>query len=185
MEKTEKSIISKPTPRSITKKKPLAKPAPVEKKFEKDDLISCTSVFPGSCILIGKRTGNQYVWDAMGEEQFVVYQDLQAEILNKRSSFIYDPLIVINDPEVYKGREAIAELYKSIYFIEDIQGLMESGDTVKIKKVLREMPSGVIKSVKTIISTLIQDGVLTNYKSVKAVDDELGTEIAKQFELFG
>lgn len=183
METTEKQTA--PKVRSIAKKKPVEKTTSTVKKFEKDELISCTSVFPGSCILIGKRTGNQYVWDAMGEEQSVVYQDLQAEILNKRSSFIYDPLILINDPEVYKGKEAITNLYKNIYFVEDIQNLMDSKDTVKIKEALRSMPSGVVKSVKTIIATLIQEGEITDYKAVKAVDDELGTDIAKQFELFG
>lgn len=179
---------------SLAKKTTEAKPAAPKKaapkvvekkKYAKDDLISCTSVFPGSCVLIGKRTKTQYVWDAMGEEQEVFYQDLQAEILNKRSSFVYDPLIIINDPDVYEGKSAIADLYKHVYFMDEIKDLLEGEDTATIKTVLRSMPKGVLESVKSIIASLIQDGDVTSYRSVKAVDDELGTDIAKQFELFG
>lgn len=175
--------------KSLSKAKTASKPAPAKpaaaKKFDKDDLISCTSVFPGTCILIGKRTGNQYVWDQIGEEQEVFYQDLQAEILNKRSQYVYEPLIVINDPEAYGNKKAIKDLYANVYFIEDVQELLASGDTAKIKNAIRKMPEGVVTSVKSIVVSLIQDGELTDYRAVKAMDDELGTDMAKQFELFG
>lgn len=162
------------------------KKSAVEKKvsFQKDDLIPCTSLFAGTCVLNGKRTGNIYIWDALGEVQEVEYQDLMSEILNKRSSFIYDPLIMVGNEDVYKGRKEIESLYKHVYTEEDIEQLMSSKDTAKIKKIIRSMPAGILQSTKSMITTLIQDGRITNYKSVKAVDDELGTDIAKQFELF-
>lgn len=188
----EKAVKSKkPLNRSKTpaKKTTSSKSAPKQekaiapRKFEKDDLISCTSVFPGSCFMVGKRSGNQYAWGEMGEVQEVYFQDLQAEMLNSRSSFIYDPLIVINDPEVYQNKPAIGELYKQLYTMDEILDLINSNDSVKVKEELRKMPEGVLHSVKNMIASLIQDGLTTNYRTVKAVDDELGTDLAKHFEL--
>lgn len=188
----EKAVKSKkPLNRSKTpaKKTASSKSAPKQekaispRKFEKDDLISCTSVFPGSCFMVGKRSGNQYAWGEMGEVQEVYFQDLQAEMLNSRSSFIYDPLIVINDPEVYQNKPAIGELYKQLYTMDEILDLINSNDSVKVKEELRKMPEGVLHSVKNMIASLIQDGLTTNYRTVKAVDDELGTDLAKHFEL--
>ena len=188
----EKAVKSKkPLNRSKTpaKKTTSSKSAPKQekaiapRKFEKDDLISCTSVFPGSCFMVGKRSGNQYAWGEMGEVQEVYFQDLQAEMLNSRSSFIYDPLIVINDPEVYQNKPAVGELYKQLYTMDEILDLMDSNDSVKVKEELRKMPEGVLHSVKNMIASLIQDGLTTNYRTVKAVDDELGTDLAKHFEL--
>lgn len=179
----------KPQAKSSAKPKQ-AKPKPASKaeeikKFEKDDLIPCSSVFAGTCILIGKRTGTQYVWEAMGEEQEVFYQDLQAEVLNKRSPYIYNPLIIIEDPDVYRGKKDIEKLYATnIYTVDEIQRLMNSNNTGEIKRKLRGMPEGILASVKSVIATLIQDGEITSYRAVKAVDDELGTDIAKQFELY-
>ena len=188
----EKAVKSKkPLNRSKTpaKKTTSSKSAPKQekaiapRKFEKDDLISCTSVFPGSCFMVGKRSGNQYAWGEMGEVQEVYFQDLQAEMLNSRSSFIYDPLIVINDPEVYQNKPAVGELYKQLYTMDEILDLINSNDSVKVKEELRKMPEGVLHSVKNMIASLIQDGLTTNYRTVKAVDDELGTDLAKHFEL--
>ena len=188
----EKAVKSKkPLNRSKTpaKKTTSSKSAPKQekaiapRKFEKDDLISCTSVFPGSCFMVGKRSGNQYAWGEMGEVQEVYFQDLQAEMLNSRSSFIYDPLIVINDPEVYQNKPAIGELYKQLYTMDEILDLINSNDSVKVKEELRKMPEDVLHSVKNMIASLIQDGLTTNYRTVKAVDDELGTDLAKHFEL--
>lgn len=188
----EKAVKSKkPLNRSKTpaKKTTSSKSAPKQekaiapRKFEKDDLISCTSVFPGSCFMVGKRSGNQYAWGEMGEVQEVYFQDLQAEMLNSRSSFIYDPLIIINDPEVYQNKPAIGELYKQLYTMDEILDLINSNDSVKVKEELRKMPEGVLHSVKNMIASLIQDGLTTNYRTVKAVDDELGTDLAKHFEL--
>lgn len=131
----EKAVKSKkPLNRSKTpaKKTTSSKSAPKQekaiapRKFEKDDLISCTSVFPGSCFMVGKRSGNQYAWGEMGEVQEVYFQDLQAEMLNSRSSFIYDPLIIINDPEVYQNKPAIGELYKQLYTMDEILDLIRT-----------------------------------------------------------
>lgn len=188
-EKTGKAKKPLNRTKAPAKKSATAKTAPKQekvvapRKFEKDDLIACTSVFPGSCFMIGKRSGNQYAWGEMGEVQEVYFQDLQAEMLNSRSSFIYDPLIVINDPEVYQNKPAIAKLYEQLCTMDEILDLINSNDTAKVKEELRKMPEGVVHSVKNMIASLIQEGLTTNYRTVKAVDDELGTDLAKHFEL--
>lgn len=67
--------------------------------------------------------------------------------------------------------------------MDEILDLINSNDSVKVKEELRKMPEGVLHSVKNMIASLIQDGLTTNYRTVKAVDDELGTDLAKHFEL--
>ncbi len=194
-EKT-KTPTSKPKgrpPKSAAKPKVEAKSAEKQhlevvqelKKFHKDDLIPCVSVFAGECTMIGRRTNTKYIWEEMGAETEVYFEDLQAEIMYKKSSYVYDPLIVIKDPDVYAGRKEIEDLYKKqIFSMDQLESLLKTDNTALIQKKIRAVPEGMIDSVKTMIATFVQDGTVTSYRAVKCVDDILGTDIAKQFELF-
>lgn len=75
-------------------------PTEQPREFQKDDLIEVKSVFAGSCTLVGRRSGNVYVWETLGEIQYVEYQDLLAEITNRYSKYIYEPLLLIEDEDV-------------------------------------------------------------------------------------
>lgn len=154
------------------------------KTFNKEDLIPCSCAFAGQATLLGKKSGNVYTWDAMGDVQEVEYQDLRSMMLNSNSSWIYKPLIIILDEDVYKDRKEIVDLYKKVFGEKDIKALLRSRDYKKIRNSLKTMPEGIRDSVKNLVASMIQKGQLTDYQAVKTVDDVLGVELTKQFEIY-
>lgn len=181
----KKTTVKKTTAKSAPAKKAEAPKPVVEKKsYEKDELIPCSSVFPGSAVLVGRKTGNIYNWDEIGDVTEVEYQDLMSEIVNKRSSFIYDPLILIQDEDIVNSRPAIKELYSRLVSTEDIKYTLMGGDVAEIRKILKKIPTGMIESVKCMIFTMIENHELRDIGTMKIVDAILKTELAKQVEIY-
>ena len=79
------------------------------------------SVFAGSCTLVGRRSGNVYVWETLGEIQYVEYQDLLAEITNRYSKYIYEPLLLIEDEDVINKNPKLKDLYDAMIDVEEIE----------------------------------------------------------------
>lgn len=154
------------------------------REFKKDDLIKVKSVFAGSCTLIGRRSGNIYVWEALGEIQYVEYQDLLAEITNRYSQYIYEPLLLIEDEDVINKNPKLKDLYDTMIDVEDIEESLLNDSVEDLRNILISLPSGLQETVKNIASTLMQDGDLYDVRKIRLLDDLYHTALSEQLSLY-
>lgn len=154
------------------------------REFKKDDLIKVKSVFAGSCTLIGRRSGNIYVWEALGEIQYVEYQDLLAEITNRYSQYIYEPLLLIEDEDVINKNPKLKDLYDTMIDVEDIEESLLNDSVEDLRNILISLPSGLKETVKSVASTLMQDGALYDVRKIRLLDDLYHTALSEQLSLY-
>ena len=142
-------------------------PTEQPREFQKDDLIEVKSVFAGSCTLVGRRSGNVYVWETLGEIQYVEYQDLLAEITNRYSKYIYEPLLLIEDEDVINKNPKLKDLYDAMIDVEEIEDSLLNDSVEELRSILITLPSGLKETVKSVASTLMQDGALYDVRKIR------------------
>lgn len=159
-------------------------PTEQPREFQKDDLIEVKSVFAGSCTLVGRRSGNVYVWERLGEIQYVEYQDLLAEITNRYSKYIYEPLLLIEDEDVINKNPKLKDLYDAMIDVEDIEDSLLNDSVEELRSILITLPSGLKETVKSVASTLMQDGALYDVRKIRLLDDLYHTALSEQLSLY-
>ena len=159
-------------------------PTEQPREFQKDDLIEVKSVFAGSCTLVGRRSGNVYVWETLGEIQYVEYQDLLAEITNRYSQYIYEPLLLIEDEDVINKNPKLKDLYDTMIDVEDIEESLLNDSVEDLRSILISLPSGLKETVKSVASTLMQDGALYDVRKIRLLDDLYHTALSEQLSLY-
>lgn len=159
-------------------------PTEQPREFQKDDLIEVNSVFAGSCTLVGRRSGNVYVWETLGEIQYVEYQDLLAEITNRYSKYIYEPLLLIEDEDVINKNPKLKDLYDAMIDVEDIEDSLLNDSVEELRSILITLPSGLKETVKSVASTLMQDGALYDVRKIRLLDDLYHTALSEQLSLY-
>ena len=159
-------------------------PTEQPREFQKDDLIEVKSVFAGSCTLVGRRSGNVYVWETLGEIQYVEYQDLLAEITNRYSKYIYEPLLLIEDEDVINKNPKLKDLYNAMIDVEDIEDSLLNDSVEELRSILITLPSGLKETVKSVASTLMQDGALYDVRKIRLLDDLYHTALSEQLSLY-
>lgn len=176
VEDTEKETVTKEledTAEEVVLKKETKEP----KVFKDTDLIPCLCVFPGSVGMTGKRTRNVYHWDDIGSVEYVEFQDLRSEVLNKKSTYIYEPLIIISDDDFLDLNPNLHDLYSEYYTPDEIINVIEESSPEEMKDFIENLPYKMKDNVKTIASTLIQNGELDSIRKVKIIDKIFGTNL--------
>ena len=159
-------------------------PTEQPREFQKDDLIEVKSVFAGSCTLVGRRSGNVYVWETLGEIQYVEYQDLLAEITNRYSKYIYEPLLLIEYEDVINKNPKLKDLYDAMIDVEEIEDSLLNDSVEELRSILITLPSGLKETVKSVASTLMQDGALYDVRKIRLLDDLYHTALSEQLSLY-
>ena len=159
-------------------------PTEQPREFQKDDLIEVKSVFAGSCTLVGRISGNVYVWETLGEIQYVEYQDLLAEITNRYSKYIYEPLLLIEDEDVINKNPKLKDLYDAMIDVEEIEDSLLNDSVEELRSILITLPSGLKETVKSVASTLMQDGALYDVRKIRLLDDLYHTALSEQLSLY-
>lgn len=149
-----------------------------KRKFKDNDLISCLCVFPGSVGMTGRRSGNTYLWEDMNVIEYVEYQDLKSEVLNKKSTYIYEPLIIVNDEEFLDQYPNLAKMYEEFYTPDEIMDKIESYNPEEMRDFINSLPAGIKSNIKNIAATMIQDGTLDSIKKIKVIDEIFETELS-------
>lgn len=149
-----------------------------KKKFKDTDLIPCLCVFPGSVGMTGRRSGNTYLWEDMNVIEYVEYQDLKSEVLNKKSTYIYEPLIIVNDEEFLDQYPNLAKMYEEFYTPDEIMDKIESYNPEEMRDFINSLPAGIKSNIKNIAATMIQDGTLDSIKKIKVIDEIFETELS-------
>jgi len=154
----------------------VVKPRKVNKpKHEPAEQISCRSVRFGELRLIGPKTHMVYSWANEGDYRDVEYQDLLSwKALGSR--YLFDPMIIIEDEEIVEEWKAdLGEIYENLNSVnlKEMFKLPHRQFVAQIKK----LPDGMKSTVQNMAYTMIQDGTLYDLRTIKAIDEILGTEL--------
>ena len=154
------------------------------KKFEPTDLIPCTNIFAGTTVMVGNKTNNVYTWEGIGVTEYVEYQDIRSECLNKRSIYVYEPLIIVEDTDFVDEFPTLKQMYGNITSVEELKDLISNGSEDELRTAIEELPMGYRNSMRNIASTMIQEGDLDSVKKIRIIDELMGTELCEQLGLF-
>lgn len=154
----------KPTPKKVNKP-----------KHDSNELILCRSVRFGELRLIGPKTHMPYSWANEGDVREVEYQDLVSwKALGSR--YLFEPMIIIEDEDlVEEWRADFGELYDNLQQVnlKEMFKLPHRNFVAQLKK----LPDGMKSTVQNMAYAMIQDGTLYDLRTIKAIDEILGTEL--------
>lgn len=142
--------------------------------FQKDDLIKCHSIMSGKTFMDGIKTKDMYVFESLGAEAEVAYQDLVAA-LNVNSVFLFRPFIVVDDEDFIAQSPKLKKFYDSMYSVNDLTQILNLSPS-EIKKELSKLTVGARQSIRSIISDSIANGTLDSVSKIKAIDEFFGTQ---------
>jgi len=174
---TNKSIEEKNIPDIVEReesKEPIEK-KPTKKVFDKEELIPCHSIMVGKTFMTGIKTGNTYVFESMGAETEIEYQDLVAAI-NVNSTFLFKPFIVVDDEDFINQSPKLKKYYDNMYSVDDLSQIFRL-PVNKIVEELDRLPEGAKQSIKSLASEYIANGKLDSVKVIKTIDDYFGTQL--------
>ena len=146
---------------------------PVKAKHEAEDGILCRSVTSGGLYVAGEKTKILYTFADYGDEQEIEYQDL-VYMLRARDKVVYDPRIYILDDDIVSEYPELEALYRTIMSTDDMRDIIDL-PAAQMKKVVSQLPKGMLEALKGQIATMISNHTLDSVTKIKALDELLGT----------
>lgn len=144
-------------------------------KHDPSELILCRSVRFGELILIGPKTRMPYSWANEGDVREVEYQDLMSWRA-LRSRYLFDPMIIIEDEDLVEEWKAdIGKIYEDVQMI-DLKEMFKLPHRQFVAQ-LKKLPQSMKSTVQNMAYAMIQDGTLYDLRTIKAIDEILGTEL--------
>ena len=154
----------------------VVKPKKVNKpKHDPNELVPCRSVRFGELRLIGPKTHMPYSWLNEGDFRDVEYQDLVSwKALH--SPYLFEPMIIIEDEDIVEEWKAdLGQLYEELEQV-DLKALFKLPLRQFVSQ-LKKLPDGMKTTVQNMAYSSIQDGSLYDLRVIKAIDENLGTEL--------
>ena len=139
------------------------------KRFAQDDLIPCKSITAGELLMVGERTKMLYRWADADDVQDIEYQDLIYAV-RSNSGFVFKPRFIIMDNDFVSQNPKVQEKYDTMYTNKDLRDIIMLSPN-NIKKVVPTLPEGVKESLKSMASTMIDNGTLDSVARIKALDE--------------
>lgn len=163
----------------VVEEKVVAKPVSNKKvnktKHDPNELIPCRSVRFGELRLIGPKTRMPYSWANEGDYRDVEYQDLVSwKALH--SPYLFEPMIIIEDEDICEEWSAdLGELYNNLLQV-DLKEMFKLPHRQFVSQ-LKKLPNGMKSTVQNMAYDMIQKGSLYDLRTIKAIDEILGTEL--------
>lgn len=163
----------------VVEEETASKPVPKKKvnkiKHDPDELVTCRSVRFGELRLIGPKTNMPYSWANEGDVRDVYYQDLLSwRALHSR--YLFEPMIVIEDEDIVEEWNAdLGELYDNLQQV-DLKEMFKLPHRQFVSQ-LKKLPDGMKSTVQNMAYDMIQKGTLYDLRTIRAIDEILGTEL--------
>lgn len=144
-------------------------------KHDPNELILCRSVRFGELRLIGPKTRMPYSWANEGDIREVEYQDLVSwRALHSR--YLFEPMIIIEDEDIVEEWSAdLGKLYDEVQQI-DLKEMFKLPHRNFVAQ-LKKLPTGMKTTVQNMAYAMIQEGTLYDLRTIRAIDEILGTEL--------
>lgn len=160
----QEEVVTKPAPKKTNKP-----------KHDPNELILCRSVRFGELRLIGPKTRMPYSWANEGYVREVEYQDLVSwRALHSR--YLFDPMIIIEDEDICEEwKDDLGNLYDNLQQI-NLKDMFKLPHRQFVSQ-LKRLPEGMKSTVQNMAYTMIQDRTLYDLRTIRAIDEILGTEL--------
>lgn len=160
----QEEVVTKPAPKKTNKP-----------KHDPNELILCRSVRFGELRLIGPKTRMPYSWANEGDVREVEYQDLVSwRALHSR--YLFDPMIIIEDEDICEEwKDDLGDLYDNLQQI-NLKDMFKLPHRQFVSQ-LKRLPEGMKSTVQNMAYTMIQDRTLYDLRTIRAIDEILGTEL--------
>lgn len=145
------------------------------KRFAQDDLIPCKSITAGELLMVGERTKMLYRWADADDIQDVEYQDL-IYATRSNSGFVFKPRFIIMDNDFVAQNPKVKERYDTMYTNKELRDIIMLSPK-EIKKIVPTLPEGAKESLKSMASTMIDNGVLDSVARIKVLDELFDTNM--------
>ena len=146
-----------------------------KKKFNAEDKIPCASTTIGELFYTGMKSGTLYTFADIDDVVDIEFRDLDYAARSKEP-MMFKPRFVILDDDFVALHPAIAELYTAKYSSADLRNILKM-PAKEMAKTIVTLPLSVQDSLKTIASTMIDNGTLDSVQRIKALDSIFGTEM--------
>lgn len=143
--------------------------------YDDNDLIICRSIKPGSTYMTGLRSKEIYEFEARDAEVGVRYCDLMAAI-NKRSSFLFAPFIIVEDEEFVNNSPKLKDFYDHMYTAADLEAILELPPS-NLAEVLPRLSGSAQEALKSAAATGIADGTFDSLSRIKVLDSYFETDL--------
>lgn len=150
---------------------------PLKKTYAPEDLIDCRSLVNGALYIKGDRSGFIYNWADYGDVVGIEYRDLIYMIRSSGNSFIYEPRIIIENEDIVKEYPSVEKIYSTMYSITDLKDAILNTPIISLKDTIDALPSGVKRTMRGLISDMIDNRSLDSVQRIKALDSIFGTDM--------
>lgn len=133
--------------------------------------------FQGTLIYISPRTGEEFRWDAFGDEQEMELQELK----NAKSSakkFFTSNWFMFDEPWIIDFL-GVGQYYKNALNIDNFDEVFDN-TPAEIKKIIAGLSEGQKKSVSYRARQLIADGEIDSMKRIEALEEALNVELIEK-----
>lgn len=147
------------------------------REYKPDEAIPCHSMFAGTYLFSGIKTGMVYEFSNIGDTGWIEYQDLFAALLSRKDS-LFAPKIIIDDDELLEGRywSELKDTYDGMYTREDLINLINM-PTTDFAVHFKRLPIGFKNTVSTMVGEMIANGTFDSNNKIKIIDEVCGTDL--------
>ena len=146
-----------------------------KKKFKADDLIPCVSITPGEMFWVGKKSDTLYTFADIDDTVEIEFRDLDYAARSKEP-MLFKPRFIVQDDDFVKLHSVLDELYSSLHSTQDLKDILNLSVS-QMEKAINSLPEGAKDALKTIVSTMVDNGNLDSIQKVKKLDSIFGTEM--------
>lgn len=173
----KKATTSKTAKKTITKTE--SKPAISTKKERYDDHHKCTvrNGFDGVLVYVNRKTGEEFRWDAFGDEQEMEFCDLltarnSSKVFFERNWFLFD------DPELISQLNVQA-YYENALKADEFDSVFDM-DVEQAISVVSKLSAGQKQVVGLRAREFIQSGKIDSKKMILALEQALGMTLEER-----
>lgn len=146
------------------------------KKINPNTAVPVRNGFHGRLVYISKRTGERFIWDSYGDEQYIELNELRNAKGSSRAFFENNWFMFDDDWVVdYLG---VGPYYKNAVPIDSYDEIFNKTPS-EIEKMVSEMNGAQRRSMAYRARALIEDGTIDSNRTISALEKSLGIELVE------
>lgn len=181
-----KNVNSKPAEEAVDQ---AAASAPAEKTASKQKLVAkdidvnqyipVKNGFNGILVYKSRHTGEEFIWDAIGDEQEIELIELKRAKSASKRFFSDNWFMFDEDYQWVIDYLGVGNYYKNAISMDDIDDVLRK-PADELRDALGNMSKGQKKTIAYRARQMIADGEIDSRKSVEVLEDILGTDLVEK-----
>lgn len=170
---TEAAAVKEPT---MQADKPVVQKT-TKKTFDANSPIVCRSITQGVTFMEGRNTHIVYRWDGYGAEIEVEYRDLVSETRVSNSSFVYGPMIIVEDENFINEFPTLKKFYEQHYAVRDLRAILDL-PADEMRQQIEMLPKGAQDQLKNIASAAVSNGSIDSMRKINTLNEVFGIDMS-------